>query len=141
MGQQAWLRALEGIALLERNSGQIIPVLLDELSGRFGNSLALLSDREIFTFQELAQRSNQYARWVLEQELAPGTVVGLIMHNRPEYLAIWLGITRMGCVVALLNTNLKGEVPLLSWTPKHLCFRSPQCRRNAPHTRLSSGGR
>ena len=109
MGQQAWLRALEGIALLERNSGQIIPVLLDELSGRFGNSLALLSDREIFTFQELAQRSNQYARWVLEQELAPGTVVGLIMHNRPEYLAIWLGITRMGCVVALLNTNLKGS--------------------------------
>ena len=33
------------------------------------------------------------------------------------------------------------EVPPLSWTPKHLCFRSPRCRRNAPHTRLSSGGR
>ena len=32
------------------------------------------------------------------------------------------------------------EVPPLSWTPKHLCFRSPQCRRNVPHTRLSSGG-
>ncbi len=33
------------------------------------------------------------------------------------------------------------EVPPLSWTPKHLCFRSPRCRRNASHTRLSSGGR
>ena len=33
------------------------------------------------------------------------------------------------------------EVPPLSWTPKHLCFRSPRCRRNAPHTRLSFGGR
>jgi len=32
------------------------------------------------------------------------------------------------------------EVPPLSWTPKHLCFRSPRCRRNVPHTRLSSGG-
>ena len=36
---------------------------------------------------------------------------------------------------------LASEVPPLSWTPKHLCFRSPRCRRNAPHTRLSSGGR
>ena len=33
------------------------------------------------------------------------------------------------------------EVPPLSWTPKHLCFRSPQCRKNVPHTRPSSGGR
>src|SRR5207253_1813795 len=32
----------------------------------------------------------------------------LLMLNRPEYLAIWLGITRVGGVVALLNTNLAG---------------------------------
>ena len=31
------------------------------------------------------------------------------MPNRPEYLAIWLGITRVGGVVALLNTNLRGR--------------------------------
>jgi len=30
------------------------------------------------------------------------------MENRPEYMAIWLGITRIGGVVALLNTNLSG---------------------------------
>ena len=30
------------------------------------------------------------------------------MPNRPEYMAIWLGITRVGGVVALLNTNLTG---------------------------------
>src|SRR6185295_18666770 len=33
----------------------------------------------------------------------------LLMPNRPEYLAIWLGITRVGGVVALLNTNLTGS--------------------------------
>ncbi len=31
------------------------------------------------------------------------------MPNRPEYLAIWLGVTRVGGVVALLNTNLTGQ--------------------------------
>ena len=30
------------------------------------------------------------------------------MPNRPEYLAVWLGVTRVGGVVALLNTNLVG---------------------------------
>ena len=30
------------------------------------------------------------------------------MSNRPEYLAIWLGITSVGGVVSLLNTNLPG---------------------------------
>jgi fatty-acyl-CoA synthase len=31
------------------------------------------------------------------------------MRNQPDYLAIWLGITRVGGVAALLNTNLRGD--------------------------------
>ena len=30
------------------------------------------------------------------------------MTNRPEYFAVWLGITSVGAVVSLLNTNLSG---------------------------------
>ena len=37
--------------------------------------------------------------------------------------------------------SLAVEVPPVSWTPKHLCFRSPLCQRNVPHIRPSSGGR
>jgi fatty-acyl-CoA synthase len=32
-----------------------------------------------------------------------------MMPNRPDYLAAWLGITRVGGVVALINTNLAGR--------------------------------
>src|SRR5262249_46035339 len=32
----------------------------------------------------------------------------LLMPNRPEYLAIWLGITRAGGVASLVNTRLVG---------------------------------
>ena len=31
------------------------------------------------------------------------------MPNRPDYMAAWLGISRIGGVVALLNTNLTGR--------------------------------
>ena len=51
---------------------------------------------------------NQYARWALDAGIAKGEVVCLLMTNRPEYLAIWLGITSVGGVVSLLNTNLPG---------------------------------
>ncbi len=37
-----------------------------------------------------------------------GDVVALLMPNRPEYMAVWLGLTRIGAVVALINTNLRG---------------------------------
>lgn len=34
------------------------------------------------------------------------------MENKPEYVGIWLGLSKLGVVSALVNTNLKNE-PLL----------------------------
>ncbi len=120
---RAWLRALELTASIHRNPGRVLPTVIEELAERSGDQPALLSDRECFTYRELAARSNQYARWALDQGLAKGDVVGLLMTSRPEYFAIWLGITSVGGVVALLNTNLFG--PSLAHCiqvvdPKHL---------------------
>lgn len=36
--------------------------------------------------------------------------VGLIMESRPEYVGIWLGLSKAGLVGALLNTNLRQDV-------------------------------
>ena len=38
------------------------------------------------------------------------TCVALLMSNCAEYLAIWLGLTRIGVVVALINSQLAGDV-------------------------------
>jgi fatty-acyl-CoA synthase len=105
---KAWLRALELTAPISRNPDRILPVVIEDLAGKSGDQPALLSDRECFSYKQLAARANQYARWALAQGLAKGEVVGLFMTNRPEYFAIWLGITSIGGVVALLNTNLLG---------------------------------
>jgi fatty-acyl-CoA synthase len=78
------------------------------LAEKFGDAPALLSDRESFSYRELAARSNRYARWALAHGIRKGDTVCLMMPNRPEFLAVWLGITRVGGVVALINTNLTG---------------------------------
>jgi len=120
---KCWSRALELTATIHRNRERVMSTVIEELAARCGDALALLSDRERFSYRALAERSNQYARWALAQGLTKGDVVGLLMTNRPEYFAVWLGITSVGGVVALLNTNLVG--PSLSHcinivSPKHL---------------------
>lgn len=106
---KAWLRALDLTASIPRNRSRILPTILREQAAQCGNAPALLSDRECFTYREVFGRANQYARWAIEQGIKKGDVVGLLMTNRPEYFAIWLGITSVGGIVALLNTNLAGS--------------------------------
>jgi len=102
------MRALELTAPIARNRSRILSDVIHEVAGRLGSTPALLSDQESFTYKDLSERANKYARWALYQGLGKGDVVCLMMSNRPEYMAIWLGITSVGVIVSLLNTNLTG---------------------------------
>jgi fatty-acyl-CoA synthase len=117
------MRTLRRTSPIARHPTRIFPVVIDELADRYGDKPALVSDRETLTYRELAEHSCRYARWALAQRIGKGDVVGLMMGNRPEYVAIWLGIIRAGGTVALLNTNLAG--PALAYCidivkPSHL---------------------
>lgn len=107
---KAWVRALELTAPIDRHLSPTLPALIDALADRFGSAAALSGRDTSLSYRELAAAVNAYARWTLEQGLAPGDVVCLLMHNCPQYLAVWLGLTRVGVVVSLLNTNLSGEL-------------------------------
>ncbi len=53
----------------------------------------------------LANRSAHAARAL---GLRRGDVAALLMENRPEFLATWLGFAKLGVTTALLNTQLRG---------------------------------
>jgi fatty-acyl-CoA synthase len=107
---KAWVRALERTAAIGRDPSLTLPVLIERLAGRFGSAPALVGAGGALSYRELAMAANRYARWGLARGLAPGDVVCLLMKNCPEYLAIWLGLSRIGVAVALINTNLTGEL-------------------------------
>jgi fatty-acyl-CoA synthase len=102
------LRTLRKTTPILKHPDHVFPDVIEELADRYEAAPALLSDRERFTYRELSQRANRYARWALAQGLRKGDCVCLMMPNRPEYMAIWLGITRAGGIAALINTNLPG---------------------------------
>jgi fatty-acyl-CoA synthase len=120
---KAWVRALELTAPIARHPERLLPTVIAERAAELGDVPALLSARDCLTYRALTERANRYARWALDQGLGKGDCVGLFMPNRPEYMAIWLGISQAGVAVALLNTNLTG--PSLAHcinivAPKHL---------------------
>ncbi len=100
--------ALRATTHIGRNPTRVYPNVVEELAEKFGDKTALISERETFSFRVLGERSNRYARWAQQQKLGKGEAVCLLMPNRPEFLAVWIGITRAGGAVALLNTNLIG---------------------------------
>ncbi|GJE56800.1 long-chain-acyl-CoA synthetase [Methylobacterium thuringiense] len=102
-----WIGALERTARIDAQPERIFPRVIDELAARHGAAPALIGTDETLSHRELAARQNRYARWALDLGLAKGETVALLMTNRPDFLAIWLGITRVGVRVALLNTNLR----------------------------------
>src|ERR1700674_877347 len=103
------LRTLRMTTPIAKNPTRVFPDVIEDAAQRFGDAPALLCEHERLTYRSLSERSNRYARWALDQGLNKGDTVCLMMPNRPEYVAVWLGITRAGGVVSLLNINLVGS--------------------------------
>ncbi len=89
-----------------------------------------------------APTATRAGRW--RRASRKGDTVCLLMPNRPEFLALWLGVTRVGGVVALLNTNLTGTCarPLhqrgrarSTSSSRPNCSRAFETRAAAPHRR------
>jgi fatty-acyl-CoA synthase len=116
---QAWIRALSAVKILDQAPTVTLPALLDGLAETHGEAIALLGESQEFSYRDLAARANRIARWAMAQGLAKGEVVALLMPNRPDYVATWLGLTRAGCVVALINTNHVGDALLHSLRVAH----------------------
>ena len=106
---KAWLRALEMTAKIEDAPDRTFPLVIAELGARFGTAPALIGVHQTWSHAQLAARTQQVARWALAQGIRKGDVVAILLPNSPAYLALWLGLTRIGAVAALLNTNLGSD--------------------------------
>ena len=107
---KAWVRALERTAAVERDRSLTLPVLIGRLADRYGERQALTSTDGALSYRGLAAACHRHARWGLARGLTRGDTVCLVMANCPDYLALWLGLSGIGATVALINTNLRGEL-------------------------------
>jgi fatty-acyl-CoA synthase len=102
-------RAVKMSGAIMKNPDRTFRDIAEELAAKHAGNLALVSDRERFTYSEWNARSNRYARWLRAQGLRKGDAVALFMPNRPEYICVWTGGAKAGCITALINSNLTGK--------------------------------
>src|SRR5215218_6462025 len=104
-----WLKAIELTATIETLPGRLFADVVDDWAQRQPDRVALATDDASLDYEGLSKRINRYARWARSAGVAKGDTVALIMPNGIDYVAAWLGISRVGGVVALINTKLVGQ--------------------------------
>ena len=106
---KSWLKAIELTSRIETDPTRLFADIVEAHAARQPDRPGLLSDSETFSYGALAGRINRYARWALSAGIRSGDTVCLLMPNRPDYIAAWLGISKIGGVAALINTRLVGQ--------------------------------
>ncbi|WP_269515603.1 long-chain-acyl-CoA synthetase [Brevundimonas subvibrioides] len=102
-------RLLQRIKPIALDSDVLICDDFEEAVDRFGDNIALEDETRTLTYRELDAMANRYGHWARNRGLRRSDVVGLVMSNRAEYIAAWMGFAKVGVATALINTNLTGQ--------------------------------
>ena len=103
-----WRRTLEGVAVALADPHAIMPNALDALASAYGARAAILSHDARLDFAALAAQVNAVAHWGLARGLKRGDRVALVSAAGPDMALAWLGLTKIGAVVALVPPDLTG---------------------------------
>ncbi|UDY35037.1 class I adenylate-forming enzyme family protein [Dermatobacter hominis] len=83
--------------------------LVRSCAARWGDRTFVVLDDERLTYAEADERSARLAKGLLVSGVGKGSHVGLLAPNGPAWVVAWLAATRIGAVVAMLNTYSKAE--------------------------------
>ena len=64
-------------------------------------------DDQIVTLQDMNTLSNKVAQYFYNNKYNKGEAVALLMETCLEYSPIWLGLSKLGVITALINCNLR----------------------------------
>lgn len=82
---------------------------LEEKAASQGGRTFLIYGEQRLSYAEVDARANQVAHAALALGLKAGDVCGLAMENRPAFFYTWFGLTKVGVVVAFINTQVSGR--------------------------------
>ena len=76
---------------------------------KFGQRSAIVFEGQEVNWSEFNALANRYAHYLKTQGVQRGDTVSVIMENRIEFLALLVGVNKIGVTAGLINTNLTGK--------------------------------
>ncbi|OXB62847.1 hypothetical protein ASZ78_001321 [Callipepla squamata] len=95
-----------------RQRGKIVTVLdkFVKLAEKQPHKAFLIYDGKVLSYRDVDRRSNRVAQVFLSHgTLKKGDTVALLMGNEPDFIHVWFGLAKLGCVVAFLNFNVRSR--------------------------------
>lgn len=95
-----------------RQRGKIVTVLdkFVKLAEKQPHKAFLIYDGMVLSYRDVDRRSNRVAQVFLHHgTLKKGDTVALLMGNEPDFIHVWFGLAKLGCVVAFLNFNVRSR--------------------------------
>ncbi len=102
------MRTLKAYKVIDAEGTRTVADDIEESCDKHAANVAFRFEGASLTYAEFEARANRYAHWAAAQGLKTGDTVALLMSNRPDYVACWMGLTKVGVATALINTNLVG---------------------------------
>ena len=94
---------------LDKNKSLTVPDLIEEAIDKYPNNTAIEFEDKSYTYSDLDNEANKIANWAIKKGYKTGDVVALLMENRPEFIFIWFGLSKLGITIACLNNNIKSK--------------------------------
>ena len=88
-------------------SNKIVADVFQRTAAKHPYKVAVIFEQKTWTFQEVEEYSNRIANYFKSQGYQKGEVVALLLENSPEFICTWLGLSKLGVITALINTNLR----------------------------------
>jgi fatty-acyl-CoA synthase len=101
-------RTLARVKTIAPDSPNLICDDLQAAVDKWRTRPALTFEGTNLTYGELDALANRFAHWAKSQNIRRGQVVAVFLPNRLEYFPIWYGLSKVGVVSALINSQLSG---------------------------------
>ena len=105
-GVRRFIKLLLTTHLHTKNKRTVADVFHQTVS-KHPKKVAFIFEQKTWTFQDLEDYSNRIANYFKSQGYKKGDVVALFLESCPEFVCIWLGLSKLGVITALINTNLR----------------------------------
>lgn len=102
-------RTLKAYGNIGRDSPETVADDIERTVDRYPQRTVFVFEGATQTYAEFEALANRYAHWARALGLKQGDSVALFMSNRPEFVAVWFGLCKVGVAVALINNGLTGK--------------------------------
>ena len=108
----AFTRSLKGLMKQVQEIDPLAHVLVtDDIEATittYPDNVAFYFEGDTVTYAQFEARANRIAHWALAHGYQAGDTVALFMENAPDFVATWFGLSKIGVVTAMINSNLDG---------------------------------